>query len=540
MKKAFCKVLPKFLIGLMIVFSALSLAGCVTIPQELTPMSFEYTLTDEDVEETLGAITKLEEYIDEGENSKILSASKEMEERLDYIHHQYVVGEAKYYSDLTDEMAYDMYVEAEDAYMTLWEESIRVQRELYESDLKVKDRVFEDWTEAEIKELCIDSQELMDLEREQSELYREYLNLENPESEEWSTELEEIYFEYVDNAKQIAAIYDYENYYDYESKEHYMRDYSPEERENFRRNVKDYILPLYIRVNDLYKDTKRSLSEEEKEQLSSLMNDRCDENNEFLTGYMDSYPEEMQSVMEYLFQREAVTYTESEDAHIAGYTNYSYYLDQPFVFLGNECQDILTVVHEMGHYVSLYHFTDSSLPYDTCEVHSQGNEWLMIQYLDGKLDEEVYDAFLLCRLKYGLETIVLSTVVDEYEEEIYAHADISSSKDFEGIMSEVMAEYDGLESAISMEEMYTYAQYVTIESPVYYLSYATSEVAAMSFYALVEEQGYEVAQEVFVDLCLKTPADNLFFDTLEDVGLPDPFKISTIDSITESFDLLAS
>ncbi len=478
--------------------------------------------------------------MDEGENSKIVTTYEEVEANLDYIHHQYVVSEVQYFSDLTDDEAYENYVDAEDAYMTLCEESLRVQKKLYNSDLPAKDKVFADWTEAELKDLSVDSKELVELEREQNELFREYLNLENPETEEWSDELEEIYLDYVKNADKIADLYGYDNYYDYAAKELYMRDYSLQQRESFRENVKEYILPLYLQVDELYEEKRDNLTREQWEELSALQNDTCSEFDELLTGYIDSYPEEMREIMNYMFGREAIVYADSEEAHTAGYTNYSYYMDQPFVFLGNACQDMLTVVHELGHYVSLYHFTDASLPYDTCEVHSQGNEWLMMQYLDGKIDQDVYDTFVLWRLKYGLDTVVLSTIVDEYEEAVYGSQSISSPEEFEDILLGVLEEYENIEDFASKEDLYTYIQYVTIESPVYYLSYATSELSAISFYTVVEEEGYEAAQDIFVALCLETPTDNLFFDTLEDVGLPNPLEMDTVNRIIDSFDLKAS
>ena len=37
-------------------------------------------------------------------------------------------------------------------------------------------------------------------------------------------------------------------------------------------------------------------------------------------------------------------------------------------------------------------------------------------------------------------------------------------------------------------------------------------------------------------LCLETPTDNLFFETLLNVGLPDPFNSDTVTKIIHSFD----
>lgn len=521
------------LLSVVLVYSALSLTACSSQPK---PMDFAFTLTDKDVDDALSAITQLESYIDSGKNVMILSAIMKMNNKVEYIQHQYLVGQVMYYTDLNSEEGYNAYISGEDAYMTVREESLRVLKKLYQSDLPIKDAVFADWTDSELRALTASNEAVSTLEKEQNELQLAHLTLENPESAEWTAAVEGIYFKFVDNAQQIAEHYGYENYYDYAAKDIYMRDYTAAQRESFRENVKNSIIPYYIEIDAQYKAKRDQLSEDQKAQLSALRKDPCLQTNEYLSGYINSYSGNMKTIMGYLFDRDAVVYSSSENAHQVAYTNYSYYYGQPYVFLGNGVQDMLTLVHELGHYAAFYHFADATLPYDTAEVHSQGNEWLMLQYLSGTLDQEVYDAFLLWRLRYGLDTIILSTIVDEYEERVYTGNKLSSPEDFRTIMNEVLDGYEGIEQIDSNDAFYIYSQYVTLETPVYYLSYATSELAAMSFYALADEKGYEEAQRTYIKLCLETPTDKLFFETLQDVGLPDPFKAETVTKIIESFD----
>lgn len=532
-RNLFFKKILIVLTAFALVFSALSLSACSPQPQS---MSFAFTLTDRDVDDALAAITQLETYIDTGKNVMILSAVMKMNIKMEYIQHQYLVGQVKYYSDLSNEEAYNAYVSSEDAYMTVREGCLRVLKKLYQSDLAIKETVFADWTDSELHVLTASNEAVIALEKEQNDLLRQFLALDDPESAEWSATVENIYFKFVGNAQQIAAHYGYENYYDYAAKDIYMRDYTKAQRESFRENVKNSIIPYYLQIDAQYKAKRDQLSEEQKAQLSALRNEPCLQTNEYLSGYINSFPETMKTIMGYLFDRDAVWYSSSENAHQVAFTNYSSYCDQPYIFLGNGVQDLLTLVHELGHYAAFYHFVDASLPYDTAEVHSQGNEWLMLQYLNGKLDQEVYDTFLLWRLRYGLDTIILSTIVDEYEERVYTGNGISSPQDFRTIMNEVLDGYPGLAQIDTLESFYIYAQYVTIQSPVYYLSYATSELAAMSFYALADEKGYKEAQRTYIELCLETPTDKLFFETLQDVGLPDPFKANTVAKIIESFD----
>ena len=159
-----------------------------------------------------------------------------------------------------------------------------------------------------------------------------------------------------------------------------------------------------------------------------------------------------------------------------------------------------------------------------------------VAYLEDKLNEDVYEVFLMWRLCYGLENIIISTYVDEYEELVYTCKEDLDKDALEVIFKELVNDYVDMELFIDNESLYDYVQQVTMRSPVYYLSYATSEIAAMTFYTVATEEGYEVAQEMYVDLCLETPTDKLFFDTLIDVGWPNPFEEDTIERIMDAFE----
>ena len=534
-----CKKPISFMVLLIFMVTSFGLTGCTAEPQEeLKQISFAYTLTDQEVTDALASIAQLETYIDEGKNRKILSAFEEMDEKTDYITHQYVSAEIGYYSDLDDDTAYENYVEAEDIYMDMREECVRVMRKLYDSDLSAKNKIFADWTKQQLKDLETANEDVIALERRQNELLREYLELEDPESKAWSEAVEDIYFDHVAIGQQLAAYYGHDNFYDYLAAEIYMREYTEAQREAFRKNVKEQILPFYLEVAARYDEKRDALTQEQKDQLKALRKDACLADNVYLTGYIDSYPEEMRTIMHNLFDREAAVYTQADSAHVVAFTNYSEYYDQPYVFYGNNAQDLLTVVHELGHYASFYHFTDATLPYDTCEVHSQANEWLMLHYLNGEIDPDVYEAFLLWRLDYGLSTIVTCTVVDEFEELVYRQNALHSPEEFRAILYRVLDEYETIDGVMDYEDFYIYTQYVTMESPVYYLSYATSELVSMLFYTIAEEQGYEDAQEIYINLCLETPIGEVFFDTLMDVGLPNPFETDTVREIIHAYDAL--
>ena len=153
MKQSGFKKTMSFVLLLVFMVTSLGLTGCTAESQEeWKQISFAYTLTAQEVEDVFDSIAQLETCIDNGKNRKITAAYEDMDEKTDYIVHQYVSAEIGYYSDLDDDTAYERYVEAEEYYMDVREEYMRVMKKLYASDLSAKDKIFADWTAQQLKE----------------------------------------------------------------------------------------------------------------------------------------------------------------------------------------------------------------------------------------------------------------------------------------------------------------------------------------------------------------------------------------------------
>ncbi|MBO5430041.1 MAG: hypothetical protein J6A10_08805, partial [Peptococcaceae bacterium] len=117
MKQSGFKKTMSFVLLLVFMATALGLTGCTAESQEdWKQISFAYTLTEQEAADAFASITQLETYIDNGKNRKITAAYEAMDEKTDYIVHQYVSAEIGYYSDLDDDTAYERYVEAEEYY----------------------------------------------------------------------------------------------------------------------------------------------------------------------------------------------------------------------------------------------------------------------------------------------------------------------------------------------------------------------------------------------------------------------------------------
>jgi oligoendopeptidase F len=187
----------------------------------------------------------------------------------------------------------------------------------------------------------------------------------------------------------------------------------------------------------------------------------------------------------------------------------------------------MAIIHEMGHYVSFDSYSLSAMGYDFAETHSQGNEWLFLAYLKNNMLRKTYNITKTMQAANDFSAILVSTLVDEFEYRVYTAETPYVAGEFRGVMQEVLA-FFGIVGEDKLKSYYDeYTQIVTISSPVYYLNYATSGIASMSFFAIAEQQGYEVAQEVYRALQEDCDIYKPYGQILNDIGLSSPFEEQT-------------
>ena len=175
----------------------------------------------------------------------------------------------------------------------------------------------------------------------------------------------------------MAKEYDYANYYELASDLIYGRNYTEQQRADFRGYVAEYIVPMYKTLNARFETVSQSLTTEQKLEYKAIYSNRS-----YLDSYMGTFNDSICEKMNNMFTLpNAMLYGTSENALQGAFTAYIGYFEQPVAYFGPGYQDLYTIVHELGHYTAYYHFDDSSLPYDLAETHSQGNEWLFTAYL---------------------------------------------------------------------------------------------------------------------------------------------------------------
>ncbi len=395
-------------------------------------------------------------------------------------------------------------------------------------DCMFRDFFFEGATEEEIKAFLFESnayanEEYTALKNRNDEIELEFNGIFNAAT---SNQVPELYAEFVANNSQMADILGYENYLEYAYENVYDRDYTYQDAAQFVEYVKEYLVPVYNSIyskwgnitggnlNESSIDTYYSVVSNSffKDALGNkLFNDYIDDMNMAFTSNPDkqiSFSDALNDLM--------ADGNMFRGTYEGAYVTYIRGVNLPIAYFGKNYDSATTIAHEFGHYMNeIYNDDEYSQSFDLLETHSQGQEMLFLRYVKDYIEGDALELVETYSLLSTLQTIILATQVDCFEQAIYLN-------NYQGPGSEeIMAdgkisadEYDtvyaGLSEYLGIKESYRvddYWRYVTISSPCYYISYAISGVNALQIYVNAKDEGFDEAKESYLKLFTYTDVD---------------------------------
>lgn len=459
--------------------------------------------------------------------------SDQVDEQFEFIQDQQTIAYILYCCDQSDEVLKQQYLDATDTLTQAYDDTMQMFREVYLSGSPANAVLFAEWTEEELLQLERYTSEVAELEKRNEELVVEYQALDD---DEMQSAMIPLYIELVQNNNRIAEIYGYDNYYDYAYQVVRERDYGKDSVEIARGYVADYLVPATINAIQAFAMNFQSLRSRDQAVVIGIMEgDYRQQAEPYLDMYLESLPSVLQENMLDMQERGRGIFSERKDAQDGAFTATVY--DDPICYFGPGYTGTLTLAHELGHYAAA-RFTDmEDSPLDLAELQSQGNEWMLIRYLEQELGKDVYVALRDYKLFSNMATILISMMVDEFEQKVYTAADISSftRADFEALATEVMERYGGEEFIASyLTDFQLYWKMVVMESPVYYVSYAVSGVAAVNLFTISMED-YDRALEIYTYLVTQCDPDAGFLGNLETVGLAGPFEIDVYQDVYDLY-----
>ncbi len=500
----------------------LGLMGVVDDPEkpvEINPL-LTYTLTQEQLDTFYDTLEKVEAMAIEGADWEQVDAlSDDLDDQFDAIADQYNIAYVLYCCDQSEQAYSQQYLDASDLVNQMQNDYLEMVRRVYKSDSPIKDKLFEDWTEEELRQLEKYTPEVAKLQKRNDEIVVAYREL---SEDSFYEDMVPLYNEMVRNNNRIARIYGYSDYYHYAYEMEYSRDFGDESVQQMRTYCAQYLAPLCYAAETRFQEDFY-LNEDTTELVANLyLNDYDQLEYDYVDGYLAQLPQQMQEGMQGMFRDNRLAFGTASDSYQGAFT--TTVEGEPFCYFGPGYLGANTVIHEIGHYYGIQ-YGDLGQPLDLSETQSQGNEWLFLTYLEEVLPADDFRAYESLQLYSVISTYVICVMVDEFEQRVYTHEKAGSltGEEMDSIMTEIAQSYGGLDYVeANCGDVLDYWRRVVLEAPVYYISYAVSGLAALDLYTLSqadENQGYAVYGKL-----IQGPEDAQFLEALEQAGLSGPFE----------------
>ncbi len=299
------------------------------------------------------------------------------------------------------------------------------------------------------------------------------------------------------------------------------RDYTPEDGAVFVGGVKADLVPIYL----WSKDTGLSYGVD----YSPLSSDELYADMKAVT---DSIGRECSDA--FAFMSQYGLYDIEPSIHKAD-TSFQTYLsnyDAPFIFLNpaGTTQDLLTFVHEFGHYTDAYANFDANETIDVAEIFSQGLEFLSLSHMGGVLSGGEIDTLRRGKMIDALDTYIQQAAFADFESKAHALGpDELTADKLNALALQAAKDFGFCDEGFEEYYMYFWMDITHFfEYPFYVISYPVSLDVAMQIYELeLQEPGRGMAKYFEI-----LPRDwESFMETVTNGGLRSPFAEGATSSI---------
>lgn len=486
---------------------------------------------------------------------------------LDKMYTQQALNEIRYYRDVNNEEYASIDTELQQIYRDVVDQFLQTVRDVLCSDYRdslgahiddeemVEDYLdYEDMTE-ELQAL-LDEENALEQQYDQASMaeytvtvggqqwteatyneaiedltWREMLSISTALDQAKNEAICPIFLDLVKNRNARAQIYGYDNYAEYAYTDLYNRDYTIEEIKSVYAAVKEHVVPVLAEVEErVYAGRLDEL----------LYMDYLTEDYviDVVGRHMGDIDPALAEVYQYMVDYHLYDIYYDPGKMNVGYTTTLYEYQEPFIFNTPDYSyyDLETMIHEFGHYNEAFHAGTTLITdvtnMDVAEIHSQGLELLYLEYADDVYGEGLGDTAQQMILYQILYSVIDGCLYDEFQNAVF-------SADHEMTQEEV----NRLFRRLSEEYGYTYydagdAAYDwvdvphTFSSPMYYVSYGTSALAALDIWTIAQED-----RQAGIDKYMELTTYGLttaYCELLEKCGLKSIFEEGTIREIARA------
>lgn len=491
-------------------------------PRVDLPQGLSYSLDNEMVEQFYTAMENAKKAAMETDEQAAEAAFSALDEAYMDIYDQNQIAYLYYCLDLSNSQYSSQYVNSTQILSQAEADYNAVAKELYLMELPLHKALFGDWPEERIQNMLCYNDRVQQINDRTTQIVVAYREL---SEDSFAQDMIPLYNELVKLNNELAQIYGYSNYYEFAHDMVYERDYDLNHLEKMRTLVAKYLPELCEKGTEYFETRYEQFDRKQRELFYSFSsgNNYQHSTSKYVKEYISSMPQQAQEDMNCMLDGSSV-FTTSDTAYAGAFT-----LDisgLPFCYFGPSYADNTTVIHEMGHYYASMESDTWPIPMDLAETHSQGNEYLFTQFASTVVEGDIYDVISAYKLVNDIGMTVLYTMVDEFEYQVYTNEDAGnmSLAQYEELMEQVAERYGGIEKlSQTIGDIQSYWKYVVIESPVYYVSYAVSGLAAMDLFLQAEVDSQQ-ARENYCCLIEQAETDQGFLACIRQAGMYSPFE----------------
>jgi M3 family oligoendopeptidase len=363
--------------------------------------------------------------------------------------------------------------------------------------------------------------------------------------QEHQEKFDEIYDQLVKVRTRIAHKLGFKNFVELAYVRLSRTDYNAEMVANFRKQVKDHIVPLAVKLRE---------RQAERIGIDSLK--YYDESFSFKSGnavpkgdpewiiengkkMYEELSEETKEFFNYMIETNLMDLVAKKGKASGGYCTYISDYQAPYIFsnFNGTSGDIDVLTHEAGHAFQVYSSRHYEVPeynwptYEAAEIHSMSMEFFTWPWMELFFKEDT-DKYKFSHLSEALLFLPYGVAVDEFQHFVYENPEITPAernKAWRDIEKKYMPlrDYDGNEylekGGFWQRQSHIYT------TAFYYIDYTLAQICAFQFWKKSREN-HEAAWADYLHLC-KQGGSKPFTELVAVANLLSPFEEGTVESV---------
>ena len=327
-------------------------------------------------------------------------------------------------------------------------------------------------------------------------------------------------------------------------------DYNANMVENFRKQVKEYIVPqaskLYQRQAKRLGLEKLTYIDENFEYKTGNATPKGSE-EEIIQGGVKMYHElskETGEFFDFMLENDLMDLVTKKGKAAGGYCTYIPDYEAPFIFsnFNQTSDDIDVLTHEAGHAFQVYMSRHIDMPelsfptYESCEIHSMSMEFITWPWMENFFKEDT-QKYKFTHLGSAIKFIPYGIVVDEFQHHIYEKPEMTK-EERKNIWRELEKEYlphKDYDGYTHLEKgTWWYKQGHIFKDPFYYIDYTLAQICSLQFFKKMSEDR-EKGWKDYLDIC-SIGGTKSFLEIVEIGKLKSPFEDGCVKSVIDTID----